>query len=97
MDGIHGGIKEQAIGKTGRNPSLRPMPPQAKIPHRRGLSPVSWIDSIPRASRDYFKGIPGSGLPLVVRIWKWCTPAASGWSLVQTIFRSGVTSIIEMP
>lgn len=97
MDGFHGSIGEQAFEKTEGNPSLGPMPSQGKIPRRRGLSRVSWNDSIPRTSRDYFKGIPGSGLPLVVRIWKWCTPAASGWSLVQTIFRSGVTSIIEMP
>ena len=45
----------------------------------------------------HFIGIPGSGLPFVVRIWKWWTPAASGWSLVQTILFSGVTSTMEMP
>ena len=45
----------------------------------------------------YFRGIPGSGLPLVVRIWKWWTPAAKGCSLVQTILFSGVTSTMEIP
>ncbi len=42
--------------------------------------------------QSYFNSIPGSSLPLVVRIWKWCTLAASGWSLVHTIRWAGVTS-----